>query len=787
LAFVEILIRFLQVLKPVFKNDLFVVSFGLPALSNTPRVLDTAPTVRSDASNWTYQGTRDAVAKKNMMNVASYNYLGFVDLEHNTRQLLEYTIRELPLANDQNGCNAKLEEEMKIELRKFMDFEGCVLTSTGYAINLVAFPAMAASSKDVGDERLPIFLMDSESHSSMFMGAFIACAEGRGNLIKFRHNDLVDLEEKLLSLMKKLPRRKSFADKSSLENVWVTIEGLYSMNGTVSPLPEIVALKRRYGFKIYIDEAHSFLAIGHAGRGIVEYFQDRDVTGDNRVSMNDIDMIGGTLSKSLSSVGGFVITHNQHVKHIEARSKAMRNSGESSIPTLSIIRTLEILKKPVLVSRRLANLRSISAYMVAALEQKGYNVLFTNGGPLIAIVVDTIDRVLNFLKVGRQLGLICCGAAYPAAPRGAPRVRLSLTGAHTLDDADEILQLIDQISIDIGLKGLRLSKAEPVDKLLKGALLQSTGSTPLDENDPAEISDAVDASILALCPPSLHPQDEESKVIRSAGINALSMYNLGAAGPRWMCGTFSAHMSLEDLINTKIMSIITSSISSKDIVSIKSSLFTDSRVGIMSIIATVMEGLTPRRTKSGEKHLVLLPQSAGIEIREGAAAAQKSKSVETCWYTSDDKQSNNIEDIFAQQATSRNKLHTTLYIDSSLITSNSNSNDSNLASGLHSLLAPFCAIVSSTKVKRPLSTTIIVNDTDIFNSRFSSTQSIISCLYSLFPDIFNSHISSTRFLLFGSFLSLPQLPGIQGAFCTGSQHLVEKVQFLGQGVSSHFI
>lgn len=724
--------------------------------------------------------------------MASYNYLGFVDLEYNTRKLLEYAIRKMSLTNDETECNHKLEEAMKAELKNFMGFDGCVLTCTGYAINLVAFPAMAASTQD---EYTTVFLMDEESHSSMFMGAFIACAEGKARIVKFRHNNEQDLEEKL---------KKIYGNETpevTSNKVWVAIEGMYSMDGTLPPLPAIVALKRRYDFKIYIDEAHSFLAIGNTGRGVVEFFQDNYTTSTTRVDMEDVDMIGGTLSKSLSSVGGFVICHKSLTVHIESRTSIVQKSGGSSIPTLSLIRSLQILRKPALVTQRLMNLRTVSDFVAARLSATGYQILLTPGGPLIAIVVDNIDRVLEFLRVGRELGLICCGAAYPAAPRGAPRVRLSLTGAHTLEDAENILQLIDQIATTVGVKGLKISKHKLSTTGLMGrkASLHSTSLLPVEENDLISASDAIDASILDLCSSSVPSQESESISIRLAGVAALAQYNLGAAGPRWMYGTFAAHLSLEDRLNNTIASMVVP----KFTMPLKTTLFTEARVGIMSIIATAMEGLTPRRAKRGEKHLVLLPAAAGLEIREGAAGAQRSTTVVTCYYTIEDGKNSLREIISTKLSTSPKKLHITLYLDTSILISHTN---------LNTHLEPLSAVLKVPH-QRPLSLTILINDPSALRTSFSNAKILLSNLASLFPDfsrdptflsttpspessstIFQSTRSKfnrretlprvspaqtpVRFLLFTSFHHF----GVSGAFATGSQHLIEKVQFLGQGV-----
>lgn len=365
------------------------------------------------------------------------------------------------------------------------------------------------------------------------------------------------------------------------------------------------------------------------------------------------------------------------------------------------------------------------------------------------------------------------------APRGAPRVRLSLTGAHSWDDVHEMLQLIDKISLTIGVKGINIPKAPSALQLSLGKQDISFGyPTPSDESACANHSNEIDAAILTICPPTIDSQNPEIVAIRAAGCSALSRYNLGASGPRWMYGTFSAHMRVEELLNLTIRDIINSSISPGHLSQqIQTTLFTDTRVGIMSVIATAMEGLTVRRSKKGEKHLVLLPKLGGLEVREGAAAAQPHRSTYTRWYELDSdgtSAENSLSSILNQVYTTREKTHLTIYLDLEL---DKKYDDSEL-------MRRYSSPLSILKNHPPLSTTFILSSTDVLSTCPRDTRASISLLSSLFPSIFlaNSSSSASRFLLFGSFGTLPHLPGLQGAFCTGSKHLVEKVQFLGSGV-----
>lgn len=774
------------ILRPTYRNDFFVVAYGLPALSATPRVLNAPSTVRSDASDWTYQGTQTAVTRTNVLNVASSSQLSFVDLEFNTRKLLEYAIRELPLADDGRGCNGRLEEAVKSELKRFMGFEGGVITATGYQFNLVAFSAMAAAASS----EETVFLMDSNSHNSMYVGAYIASAKTKGRTVRWQHNDTADLEAKLQQIY-----GTQGPAGSTKKNVWVTIVGFYSMLGAVPPLEAIINLKRQYGFYLFIDEAVSFLGLGRTGRGIVEFHQENGAT----ITMDDVDMMGCTFSKSLSSMGGFVLCRTPWMPHLETANLEMQATGGGIVPTVSLIRTLQILRKPNLIIRRLEQLRLMSTYFIDGLEERGYTIASLRGSSAIAFFLDTVDRVLTFLKYARNAGMICTGAAFPAAPRGKPLVRLLLTSSHTREDIDKILDKIDEVSKAIGVKRLKQQRS----RLVIRELPKNDSDSAISSNDDimtAESSDNIDASILALCPEPAQSLDHQSVAIRASGVSALSKFNLGAQGARWTWGTFSAHSSLERLLQATVMSIITSSLPKDTVLRpIETILFPDPRTGILSIISQCMEGLTTSRTKMEQRSFVLLPEASGADVREGAAAARPDKSVNVRWYDGlfgelDGKSS--LQSILQHECSiSAGKIHLTLYIDTKFLVSQEHikrEDDSNLDGIIASRLSQLLRILhplwsSPNKAEQLLSTTFIINDSYMFTSRFSSTHIIISTLGSFGIGLFSSSAGppsphTSHFLLFGSFNSLPYVNGLQGAFCIGSEHTVQKVKFLGPGV-----
>ncbi|KAG2009355.1 hypothetical protein GB937_007758 [Aspergillus fischeri] len=775
------------ILQPTSRNDFFVLCYAFPALSRTPRILDTAPTLRSDMSDWNYKGAQVESGSKNVLNIASSSQLGFVELEFKTGNLLEYAIRNLPFTGNSCGCNAKLEETVKNELKSFMGFDGCVLTAIGYQFNLVAFAAMAMAASNCEET---VFLMDTGCHNSMYIGAFIALGKTKGKVVRWQHNDAVDLEKKLQHIYGNYDSTVSTGRK----NVWVTILGFYSMLAAVPCLDEIITLKRKYGFNLYVDEAVSFLGLGRTGRGIVEFFRDR---GSSDLGMDDIDMMGCTFSKSLSSMGGFVLCRAPLTSHLDASNLAIRASGGGCVATVSLIRTLQILKKPALIKQRLAQLRQVSSYLIDGLEARGYQIAAMRGSSTIALFLDNVYRMLEFLKHARTIGIICTGAAFPAAPRGRPLIRLLLTGLHTPADIDEILDKIDQVAKSIGV---RTSK-RPISQSGKTAPdtnASDSAISPSEHFSSTESSDDVDASILAVCPEPICSLNSKSATIRASGASALSKFGLGAQGARWTWGTFSAHLSLERLLRTILVPVMSLYLPrNMTLDSMETMLFPDPYTGILSIISQNMESLTRRRKKKGEKVLMLLPDTSGADVRDGVAAARPDESVKVRWYTCRPDEhgwGKSLQSILQQEyEVSSRKVHLTLYIDLKLLVDQRRSRISEngslgclIASELSETLKALGQFWPPLRETTPLlSVTFILNDPYMFSSGLSSTHALISTLASSSLGVFSSATkpsSTSRFLLFGSFDSLPYASGLQGAFCIGSQHLVQKLLFMSQGV-----
>ncbi|WAY97722.1 aminotransferase class I/II-fold pyridoxal phosphate-dependent enzyme, partial [Serratia marcescens] len=173
------------------------------------------------------------------------------------------------MANGSYGSHLTLERE----LAEFFDRPSAIVFSTGYTANLGVISTLAGPGA--------VVLIDADSHASIYD----ACALGGAEIIRFRHNDAADLERRMVRLGERA------------REAIIIVEGIYSMLGDVAPLVEIVDIKRRLGGYLLVDEAHSFGVMGEHGRGLAEALGVEQ----------DVDIILGTFSKSLASIGGFAV------------------------------------------------------------------------------------------------------------------------------------------------------------------------------------------------------------------------------------------------------------------------------------------------------------------------------------------------------------------------------------------------------------------------------------------------------------------------------------------------
>lgn len=307
-----------------------------------------------------------------------------------------------------NGSYA-LHKELEAELARFLKRKHCIVFTTGYQANLGMMSGLAGP-KDT------IFL-DADSHSSIYDG----CTLSGAKLVRFRHNDATDLDKRLT--------RSEGEEGGRL----VVVEGIYSMLGDRAPLADFVEVKKKHGFQLLADEAHSFGVLGPHGRGLA----------DEAGLEDDIDFIVGTFSKSVGAIGGFGAGNHPLFETLRYAMRPYMFTASSS--PASIATSLAAVKKLAAEPERRDRLRANSARLFAGFKGLGLDMGCDTVSPVIAVKcadeVSTIAMWNALLEAGVYVNI----ALPPGTPSKLCLLRCSVSAAHSFDDIDKIIGLFAQV------------------------------------------------------------------------------------------------------------------------------------------------------------------------------------------------------------------------------------------------------------------------------------------------------------------------------------------------------
>lgn len=290
--------------------------------------------------------------------------------------------------------------------RELADFFGCqaaIVFSTGYLANLGILSTLAGPND--------VILLDADCHASIYDG----CRLGGAEVIRFRHNDVNDLDKRL----RRLGERAS--------NTLILVEGIYSMLGDRAPLRDIAAVKRKYGAYLLVDEAHALGVLGAQGRGLVEEAGVEDA----------VDFIVGTFSKSLGATGGFCVSRRPELEWVRYASRPYIFSASPSPSVIASTRTaLRILhSRPELRDRLWAN----THHLYQGLQDLGFT-LGSEPTPVIAVLMDSREQTLAFWNGLLKRGVYVNLMLPPATPNGTCLLRCSVSAAHTPEQIGHILE-----------------------------------------------------------------------------------------------------------------------------------------------------------------------------------------------------------------------------------------------------------------------------------------------------------------------------------------------------------
>ena len=348
-----------------------------------------------------------------LFNLASYNYLG-ISYRPEVKKAAAEAIEKYGLGASGSPILSgtfDVHEEFTSELARFKGKEACILFPTGYSANVGFISALMRAGDTI--------LLDQYSHASIVDGAILA----KSKTVFFRHNNPLDLERKIAGVKgKKL----------------VVVEGVYSMDGDMCALPEILEVTKRHGARMLIDEAHSTFLFGPNGRGVAEHFGlDKEV-----------DFHLGTFSKSLGGQGGFVAGTRELIDYVNAFARSRFFSCNlSPVLTAGLLAGLRIAAtEPQLRARLWSNV----AFLRRRFAEERVDIGKSNS-QVMPVMVNDDSKVLSVAEKIQDRGLFLNPVTYPAVPKHKSRLRISVSAAHTEADLEAAVQTIAAVLREEGI------------------------------------------------------------------------------------------------------------------------------------------------------------------------------------------------------------------------------------------------------------------------------------------------------------------------------------------------
>lgn len=363
----------------------------------------------------TKQDTEVKMEGINMIMIGSNNYLGLTSHPEVIQASIDALNKYGSGCSGSRFLNGTLETHIKLErdLAKFLEKEDCVTMSTGFQTNLGVISAIAG--------RNDIVLCDKENHASIYDAIKLSYAD----MVRFNHNDMEDLEKKL----EEIPDTKGIV---------IVTDGVFSMSGDICNLPKLVELKEKYGAKLVVDDAHGFGVLGRRGMGTGEHF-----------GLNDkIDLIVGTFSKSLASIGGFCVGDHKVIDFIRHTSRPFIFSASITPAAVAAAqKALDIIKRE---PERSHNLIKISSYMRKCIKDRGIKI-HESETPIIPIYTYEPELTLLACKMLFEKGVYVNPVLPPATPPGECLIRTSYTATHTKDQMERAADIIKDVFVELGL------------------------------------------------------------------------------------------------------------------------------------------------------------------------------------------------------------------------------------------------------------------------------------------------------------------------------------------------
>lgn len=352
---------------------------------------------------------------KSLVMVGSNNYLG---LTHHPKVL---EAAESATRKYGTGCTGSrllngtldLHEKLEADLARFVGHEAALVFSTGYQTNLGTIATLVG--------RDDVVLIDKLDHASIVDGCFLA----EGETLRFRHNDLPDLEAELNALSDKPGGRL------------IAVDGVFSMEGDIAPIPGLLELTRKYEARLFVDEAHSLGVLGQTGAGAMEHFGLK----------GQADLVMGTFSKSFACIGGFLAGDEAVLHYLRHHARSLMFSAAMPPGAVATVAAcLEIIQDE---PERRVQLMENARYLRDGLRSLGFETGPTET-PIVPVIVGSLDKTLYFWRMILDQGVFTNAVVPPAVPPNACRLRTSCIATHTREQLDRVLAAFEKVGKKLG-------------------------------------------------------------------------------------------------------------------------------------------------------------------------------------------------------------------------------------------------------------------------------------------------------------------------------------------------
>lgn len=404
--------------------------FGRPISSAPDAWLDVIERNSND-SNKTLKRTSNI---SRCLNLGSYNYLGFAASdEYCTPRVIESLKKFSPstCSSRADGGTIMMHNELEKYVANFVGKPAAIVFGMGYVTNSAILPVLISKGG--------LIISDSLNHSSIVNGA-----RGSGATIRvFQHNTPSHLEEVLREQIAEGQPRTHRPWKKII----VVVEGIYSMEGDLCKLPEIIAICKKYKAYSYLDEAHSIGAVGKTGRGVCELLG---------VDPADVDILMGTFTKSFGSCGGYIAGSKELIQYLKHTSPAHLYATSMSPPAVQqIISAIKVIlgeDGSCRGAQKLEQIRENSNFFRSELQSMGFEVLGDNDSPVMPIMLYNPGKIPAFSRECLKQNVAVVMSAFPATPLLLARARICISASHTKEDLIKGLEVISRVGDLVGIK-----------------------------------------------------------------------------------------------------------------------------------------------------------------------------------------------------------------------------------------------------------------------------------------------------------------------------------------------